>query len=166
VSIDLWISIALAIPLAIVANLFTPKLQKWLDARLERSKNEKIEKKEAARKLQLEGLKKDLLEVTKYHDNKAELNQLFLVSLIKVAMYGAIGTIYGAIFPFMGELTSWDGVGGVVGRTGAQITALAVSMLIFMTCAQTMRMHKKVRDYEEYEKTTKLLIDELEGKSV
>ncbi|KPN76178.1 hypothetical protein AEA42_15175 [Shewanella sp. Sh95] len=165
-SIDLWVSIALAIPLAIVANLFTPKLQRWLDARLERSKKAKIEKKEAARRLQLDGLKKELSEVSKYHSDKTELNQLFLISLIKVAMYGAIGTIYGAIFPFMGELTSWDGLGGIVGRTGAQITALAVSMLIFMTCAQTMRMHKKVRDFEEYEKNTKSLIAELEGKNV
>lgn len=165
-SIDLWVSIALAIPLAIVANLFTPKLQRWLDARLERSKKAKIEKKEAARQLQLEELKKELSEVSKYHSDKTELNQLFLISLIKVAMYGAIGTIYGAIFPFMGELTSWDGLGGIVGRTGAQITALAVSMLIFMTCAQTMRMHKKVRDFEEYEKNTKSLIAELEGKNV
>ncbi|WP_022947330.1 hypothetical protein [Methylohalobius crimeensis] len=108
-SIDLWISIALAIPLAIVANLFTPKLQKWLDSRLERSKKAKIEKKEAARQLQLGELQKELLEVSKLHSDKADLNQLFLVSLIKVAMYGAIGTIYGAIFPLMGELTSWGG---------------------------------------------------------
>lgn len=161
-SIDLWVSIALAIPLAIVANLFTPKLQTWLDARLERSKKAKLEKKANSRKTQLEALKKELLKVTMYHDDKTELNQLFLVSLIKVAMYGAIGTIYGAIFPFLGELSSWDGVGGVMGRTGAQITALAVAMLIFITCSQAMRMHKKVRDFPEYEKNIKELISELE----
>ena len=92
-SIDLWVSIALAIPLAIVANLFTPKLQTWLDARLERSKKAKLEKKANSRKAQLESLKKELLEVTTYHNDKTELNQLFLVSLIKVAMYGAIGTM-------------------------------------------------------------------------
>ncbi|TVL30117.1 hypothetical protein [Shewanella algae] len=165
-SIDLWISIALAIPLAIVANLFTPKLQRWLDARLERSKKAKIEKKQFSRKLQLERLRKEFSEVSKYKNDKSELNQFFLVSLIKVAMYGAIGTIYGAIFPFMGELTRWDGVGGVIGRTGAQFTALAVSMLIFMTCIQTMRMHKKVRDFEEYEKNTKELIEQLEKEGV
>ena len=56
--IDLWISIALAIPLAIVANLFTPKLQKWLDARLERSKKAKIEKKMKLESYSLKGLEK------------------------------------------------------------------------------------------------------------
>jgi len=164
-NIDLWISIALAIPLAIVANLFTPKLQRWLDARLERSKKAKIEKKEAARQLQLYNLRKELLEVSKYHDNKNELNQLFLVSLIKVAMYGAIGTIYGITFPFMGDLTSLNGVSGIMARTGAQITALTVSMFIFMTCTQAMRVHKKVRDFEEYEKNTKSIIAKLEIKN-
>jgi hypothetical protein len=69
-----------------------------------------------------------LNEVTKYQKDRTELNQLYLISLIKVAMYGAIGTIYGVIFPFFGELTRWDGIGGLVGRTGAQATALAVSM--------------------------------------
>lgn len=123
-------------------------------------------KKANSRKTQLESLKKELLEVTTYHNDKAELNQLFLVSLIKVAMYGAIGTIYGAIFPFLGELSSWNGVGGVMGRTGAQITALAVAMLIFITCSQTMRMHKKIRDFPEYEKNTKELISELEKDNV
>ena len=165
-NIDLWISIALAIPLAIIANLFTPRLQKWLDARLEHSKKAKVEKKSEARKAQLNGLKLELDEVSRYKADKSELNQLFLISLIKVAMYGAIGAIYGAIFPFFGELASWDGVGGIVGRTGAQVTALAVSMLIFMTCAKTMRTHKKVRDFEEYEKNTKELISQLEKEHV
>ncbi|WP_027672559.1 hypothetical protein [Rheinheimera baltica] len=165
-SIDLWVSIALAIPLAIVANLFTPLLQKWLDSRLERSKKAKIESKQIARKLQLEKLNKELIEVSKYHSDKNELNQLYLVSLIKIAMYGAIGAIYGSIFPFMGELSGWYGLGGLIGRTGAQVTAFAVSMLIFMTCSQTMRMHKKVRDFDEYEQSTKAIIAELEKENV
>jgi uncharacterized membrane protein YhiD involved in acid resistance len=161
-SIDLWISIAVAIPLAIVANLFTPKLQKWLDSRLEQSKRAKLEKKQNARSEQLKMLRLELDEVTNYHADKYELNQLFLTSLIKVAMYGALASVYGAIFPFLGELSGWDGIGGVLGRTGAQFTALAVSMLIFVTCARVMRLHKKVRDFESYEKSTNELIQELE----
>ncbi|MDO8273593.1 MAG: hypothetical protein Q7U82_16990 [Gammaproteobacteria bacterium] len=162
-SIDLWISIALAIPLAIVANLATPKLQRWLDARLEKSMRAKLEEKQKARTEQLKMLRVEMDEVTKYRSDGNALTQMYLISLIKVAMYGAIGTIYGAIFPLFGQLSNWDGVGGLIGMAGAQVTALAVSMLIFATCARVMRIHKKVRDFESYSASTQGLIDELES---
>lgn len=163
---DLWISIALAIPLAIVANLFTPRFQGWLDSRLERSKKEKLEKRQKARQEQLKGLRKELTEVTLHHSDKQEMNQLFLTSLIKVAMYGALGSIYGAMFPFIGEFLGWGGLGGTLVRAGAQMTALVVAMLIFITCARAMRIHKKVRDFDSYQKNTKQLISALERDNV
>ncbi|HFQ5086906.1 TPA: hypothetical protein ACGUVT_004536 [Vibrio vulnificus] len=161
-SVDLWISIALAIPLAIIANLFTPRFQRWLDSRLERSKKAKIEKREKARNAQLKHLKMEFEEVSKYYADKTELNLLFLVSLVKVAMYSALGTVYGALFPMIGETLKWEGIGGVLGRTGAQVTALLVSMLIFVTCSKTIKMYTKVRDFDEYKRDTDQLISELE----
>jgi F0F1-type ATP synthase membrane subunit b/b' len=164
-SIDLWVSIALAIPLAIVANIFTPKLQKILDARLEKSNKSQVAKKERARAEQLKSLQDEYDEIEKYHSSKDELNQLFLLSLIKVAMYGALGSIYGAIFPFLGELSNWRGIGGVFSRTGAQVTVFAISMLIFITCSRIIKIHKKVRDFESYKENTQSLIKELEQKN-
>ncbi len=111
-------------------------------------------------------LREELEEVTSYYSDKQELNQLFLTSLIKIAMYGALGSIYGAMFPFIGEFLGWGGLGGTMARTGAQITALAVAMLIFITCSRVMRIHKKVRDFDSYEKNTKQLISELEQDNV
>lgn len=48
-----------------------------------------------------------------------------------------MASVYGTIFPFLGELSGWDGLGGVLGRTGAQFTALAVSILIFVSMCKS-----------------------------
>ncbi len=59
-------------------------------------------------------------------------------------------------------LPKGEGIGGVLGRTGAQVTALLVSMLIFVTCSKTIKMYTKVRDFDEYKRDTDQLISELE----
>ena len=41
--VDLWISIALAILLAIAANIVTPKVQGWIDRRASQGKERKTE---------------------------------------------------------------------------------------------------------------------------
>lgn len=161
-SIDLWVSIAVAIPLAIIANIGTPKVQKWLDSRTETSKIRKTESEQKDRESQLISVKKEMEDITKLHDDKTALIQEHLHSLIKISLYGAFGSIYGGIFSFVGEVGHWDGVFGLSGRLGTQIVALMVGMLIYITCAKAMRIHRKVKEFETYKAESERIINELE----
>jgi len=160
-TIDLWISVALAIPLAIVANIFTPKVQKWLDARLSQGREKKAAEQSQKRKAQLTLLEKELAEAEALQSDKANITHHYLEALIKVAFYGAFGSIYASLFSFLGEIGRWDGPLGTVGRLGAQATALFVAMIIFLTCMKALRTARRVRDFPKYKQNTEKLIAEL-----
>jgi hypothetical protein len=160
-SIDLWVSIALAIPLAIAANILTPKAQKWLDSRVSKGQYRKSAKQRAKRQTQLKSLEAEFKEVSEIHEDKANLTHHFLFALLQVAMYGAFGSIYASIFTFAGEVGRWDGFLGVVGRLGGQAVALFTAMLIFLTCAKAVRLARRVKSFDEYKEKTEKLLAEL-----
>ncbi len=159
--LNLWVSVALAIPLAIVANLFTPRIQKRLDERARRRKKLKVEEQQARRSKQLEELKNERDEVTLLRTEPTRLNEMFFKTLVKVALYGAFGTIYGAMFVFIGEIGDWDGLLGILGRTGSQFTALFVALLIYQQCRRVLRISSKLDDYDAYLAETNSIINEL-----
>lgn len=160
-SIDLWISVALAIPLAILANIFTPRVQRWLDGRLSKGNERKAKKLATQRQQQLLSLLKELAEVQALQEDKSNLTHHYLDALLKVAFYGSFGALYGAIFGVFGELGAWNGVAAVIGRFGAQATALLTAMLIFITCAKAARIARRSRDFAKYKQETEKLIAEL-----
>jgi hypothetical protein len=162
-SVDLWISVALAIPLAIVANIVTPPIQKRIDSRLAKGNERKAAKRAERRRQQLVLIKKELSEVEALQSDKANLTHHYLDALLRVAFYGAFGALYGAIFPFLGEIGGWSGGLGVLGRLGGQAVALITAMLIFFTCARAARLARRSRDFQKYKAETEKLIAELEG---
>lgn len=160
-SVDLWVSIAVAIPLAIIANIATPKVQRWLDSRTETSKKRKTEIAQKRREAEVRFLQKELEEISKLHQDKTALIQEHLYALIKIGLYSGLGSIYGGMFSFVGEIGHWDGIFGMSGRLGTQVVALMVGMLIYITCAKAMRLHRKVKDFERYKADTDRTISEL-----
>lgn len=160
-TIDLWISVALAIPLAIIANIFTPRVQRWLDNRVSQVKQRKAAEQSQARKAQLVQLEKELAEAEALLSDKANLTHHYLDALLKVAFYGAFGSIYASIFTFVGELGRWDGPFGLVGRLGAQVVALFVAMIIFLTCSKAAKAAKRAKNFSPYKEQTEQLIQEL-----
>ena len=162
-SIDLWISVALAIPLAIAANMATPRVQRWLDSRLSKGKERKIAEQSEKRKEQLFSLQKEYDEVSLLHADPSKLTHHYLDTLLWVAFFGAFGSIYGAIFSVFGELGQWQGTWGIVGRVGAQTIALLTAMLIFSKSTKSIRIARRCRDFDSYSKKTKALIAELSG---
>jgi len=161
-SIDLWISIVFAIPLSIFANIVTPKLQFWIDSRAELTKKRKLHVLQKRRKLQLLAIKKELDEVIKLHQDKAALIQEHLYSLIKVALYGAIASIYFGMFGILEN--SWLLHGFIT--LSYQFISLIVGVLIFNTCIKAMRLHGKVKYYEKYKAESARLISEIENSIV
>jgi len=162
-TLDLWISIALAIPLAIVANIVSPPVKRWLDKKFETSKIAKTQKRMEKKSIQLKRLQSELEVIRNFHENDSKITHFFLVALLKVAMYGAIGSIYGFLFPFLGALFLRHGIGSFIITTGTQVTVMISSMLVFMTCAETMKTYKKIRDFTAYESESRELIEKLEG---
>jgi hypothetical protein len=161
VSLDLWISVALAIPLAIAANVVTPRVQRWMDSRLSKGRERKTAKQSKRRKEQLLSLQKEYEEVSSLYENPSKLTHHYLDALLWVAFFGAFGSIYGAIFSVFGELGQWQGTWGVVGRMGAQTIALLTAMLIFAKSSKAIRIARRCRDFDSYSKKTKALIVEL-----
>lgn len=161
-SVDLWVSVALAIPLAIIANLATPKLQKWLDERSSIGKERKAEEEQKKKIIPLEQLKAELKGIEELIANPAKLINQNLTALLKIALYSAFGTLYGSMFVLLGEVGQWDGISGILGRIGAQITALFVAMLVFYIAMKAIRTNNRVNKYEQYKEQTENLIKKLE----
>lgn len=160
-SVDLWISVALAIPLAIAANILTPRAQHWLDSRLSQSKARKAEEQKAKRVAQLRNVEKEFEEAQQLAADKANLTHHYLDALLKVAFYGAFGSIYASLFGFLGEVGRWEGLLGILGRIGGQVTALFVAMIIFLTCFKAAKAARRVRDFPKYKIETEKLLAEL-----
>ena len=160
-SIDLWISVLLAIPLAIVANLLTPKIGRWFDSRLETTRHRKLEKTKRSRAAQLKHLTEELDSVRKFHTDRFRLSEHLLHVLLQIAGLGALASVYGGMFSFVGEIGRWDGPLGIVGRTGGQVITLLTSLLIFQLALRAMKLRRRVRDFDKYEAETQRMIDEL-----
>ncbi len=165
-TIDLWISVALAIPLAIIANIYTPRVQRWLDNRVSKNRQRKAAERSQERKAQLAQLEKELAEAEALQSDKANLTHHYLDALLKVAFYGAFGSIYASIFTFIGEWGSWDGPLGLVGRLGAQVTALFVAMIIFLTCFKAAKAIKRAKNFSDYKEQTEQLIQEIRREGI
>jgi H+/gluconate symporter-like permease len=164
-SLDLWISVAVAIPLAVLANLATPKFQKWLDAITSKGKERKIEGKQKKRQAQLTLLENELKETEALVSEPSKLTNQNFNALLKVSLYGAFGALYGSLFSFIGEFGGWDGILGLAGRLGAQCTALFASMLIFITVSKALKTNRRVNEYQKYKVETEQLISELRDHS-
>lgn len=162
-TIDLWVSVALAIPLAVLANIFTPRVQNWLDSFATQGKKRKAAQQIQQRQKQLIRLEKELEQTEVLQADKASLTHHYLNALIRVAFYGAFGAIYQALFIFIGELGSWDGLLGRMARVGAQMVSLFIAMAIFLTCSKVSKSASRVRNYAQYKDETIKLIEELRG---
>jgi len=164
-SIDLWISVALAIPLSILANIVTPKFQRWLEARLARDREFMQAHREKNRAKRLAALRKEYEEVTSLNETPSRLTHHYMDALIWIAFYGAFGAIYGAIFNMFGEFTGWQNFSGTIARLGSQIIALATAMLIFQKAAAAIRVARRCRNFDSYRQTVESQIAKLSGGS-
>lgn len=146
--VDLWITILLAIPLAIVANLLTPRLKSWLDSKAEKSKRIKTQAELKDRASRAQILRDKLEQVTKFHQDRGEHQSYILVQLLKIALYGALGGVYGGVL--MMFQTFEIEIFYRISLIGGAAVGLVTSMLIFVTSMSAIRMGKNVRDYQSF----------------
>ena len=146
----MWVSVLLAIPLSILANLLTPRFQKMIDRASEKNRTRTISEQVAKASQQLAEILREVELVTKYHTDRPLFHQYMLVMLLRVTLYGAVGGIYGSCLGMLGEMVSWNGILGANSRIGVQLVALFTSMMIVIACTRAIRLHQEVRDYDKF----------------
>ncbi|EIU6827838.1 hypothetical protein L5176_004434 [Vibrio parahaemolyticus] len=143
--INLWISILFAIPLAIVANIFTPKVQSWLESR--------GKKRSKARVTQL----KTELEQLKYYKANPELfTQYLLGVVIKTTFVGSIIGIIAALAYMITRVAKdffyvydylYIDVLEVVLQFSSQIVSMFGAVIIINICGNALRVMHSMKNY-------------------
>jgi hypothetical protein len=139
--INLWISIAVAIPLAIIANLATPKIQAWFDKR---------EKKKSLKRTKQ--IKTEYLEIKPFYEDRALFREYMLWIVIKATFIGSMVSILAAIFvmfPIIMEQFIFDMIRNVF-ISIAQFISLTGALMIVNICGKALRIYTKIQNYEEY----------------
>ena len=127
--IDWAISLLAGIPLAIISNLLTPRIQNWLSFRSESKKQKRYKV-----------LEEELTKIKLLVENPEKLNYETYIAIISILMWLSIGSIMVA-FPYIDILTS----------PFAAIFFLNAIMLAF----KHISVLKRCRDYEQYLKEIK-----------
>jgi len=166
VSTDFWLSFALAIPLAIAANLLTPKLQLWLERR---SSDKALKRKGQVleeRKKTAERLRSDFVRVSALHADRAELQLLLTVSVLKASMIGAL-TAAGA-----GVMFAYASVPRLLGSRletlaeittiGGQLFSLFGSVLVFQICNRAFKDYTRVKEFQQFKEATEQELSSIE----
>jgi len=143
-----WISLLLAIPIGILANILTPVIQE---------KYSKYSENAAAKRI--ERMKTEYNEAKYYSENKEEFSIYMSSTIIQMTMIGAFTTIASGFLFFVQILIrrfvpfkrSRDSL-----RTYMDLTffviILFVSILIFSIGRVTLRDYENVRNFKENEK--------------
>ena len=158
--IDFWISILVAIPLAITANLLTPWMSHWLDVRAEKGRYRKREKTVKAREASRKRLQAELAEVDAYRADPARLHSLLLDSILRCITYGAVGTAYLTLgyATFNVFLSGNHTVGFIrtvrlVTLPALQLFVVIVNMVVFTIGMRAVRISRRVRNYDIWRQT-------------
>jgi hypothetical protein len=125
-----WLGLAFAIPLSILANLFTPKIQDWFSKRSAASaaRRDAVRAREEAR-------------VAEYIKHPTRLNTFLLSTLVVATMLGAGIGAFTALLYMMGSITD-----GRFGSVLAQGLSIFGGLLITGTCLQAAKIAVKVRE--------------------
>jgi hypothetical protein len=151
----LWIGLLLSIPLSILANVFTPGIQRWLDARsrgraLARTKNLEIEYEQ----------------VKRYREKREEFHEYLLWTVIRTTFVGALAgivagltvvipTIFTPEWFFPARLFVAGIARSILYATG-QVVSVAGALLIINICRTALGTYYKVSHYDEYEASVQI----------
>ena len=134
-----WIGLAVSIPLAIIANLMSPKIQIWID---NRSKIGTLKKTKR--------LKEDYLKAKYYIEHRDEFREYLLFIIIRttyIAFIVGIISGFGALSP---ELIRPYSIGSAV-YSIAQMFSIFGALAIVRICSLAIRNYNKIKNFKDYE---------------
>ena len=122
--VDWAISLLAAIPLAIVSNLLTPRVQNWISSRSETKKQKRYKM-----------LEQELTRIKTFVENPEKLSYETFIAIFNILMWLSIGSVMLA-FPFVDIFTS------------------PIAAVFFLNAIMLANRHvivlKRCRDYEKY----------------
>ncbi len=146
--INLWISVLLAIPLAIVANLFTPKVREWIDARAERRKEKKRKQTEEQKQAAIGRINKECDEIERFVGNRTIYREYLLEVVIRATLYGAISALYAGAVSVIAWSVDLGGIAQKLLFSVAQFATLFGSLLVFQVSWKGLKVINRVHDFE------------------
>lgn len=132
-NMQFWLGLAFAIPLSVLANLVSPKIQDFLSKRFVA----------AARSRELQRTK-EAERVIEYVNDSAKLNTYLLVTLIVATMFGAMIGVFTALLFILGTFSRND-----LSTVLAQAMTVFSGLLITKICLDAVRIATKVRQEEK-----------------
>ena len=128
-----WLGLAFAIPLSIVANLFTPRIQDWLAKRSAAAsvKRETAKAAEHAR-------------VAEYLAEPARFNSFLLTTLLVATMLGAGIGVFSALLYMLGNFAA-----GELGSVLAQGISVLGGLIITKICLDAANIAIRVREAQK-----------------
>jgi hypothetical protein len=148
----------LSIPIGILVNLFTPRIQEWLINRPKVSATKKID-----------ALQKELAEIDEYFNNRDRLLFHTISSAFLVFMYLSVGNMawvgpsifpFGNIFFYFGEfITS-------ILTTILSIVAFVCFLNVILVCLNLIRLMSKIKNYDKYKADIETKIGDMKSQGI
>jgi len=151
--VDLWISILLAVPLAVLANLLTPRIRDWLDRRAQRTAAQRRRRTVEQARSEIARLHTELERLSTFTSDPHQYHCFLLEILIRATLYGAMAGLYaGLLFAtasWLGIGDFWNLAGNLQGYiyTAGQIVSLIGFTMVFRTCWQGLSVIRRVADF-------------------
>jgi len=137
--INLWISVLLAIPLAIIANIYTPRVQYWLESRGQKRSKKRIQQLEV-----------ELEELKDFYENPEKFHQYLLGVVIRATYIGSIVGIFAGITyvlsRFAREFIHINFVNFIFSISG-QLVSMIGAMMIINVCSSAIRIITNMKNY-------------------
>lgn len=154
-SIDLWVSVGLAIPLAVIANIFTPKIQSWLEGRGKKRSKQRTQE-----------LQKELDELTEYQESPEKFHQYLLGVVIRATYIGSLVGIFAGITyiltRFAREFIYFDFANIVFSLTG-QVVSMIGAVMIINVCGEAIRRINSLKNYSSVSSDLESKLKQSEG---
>ena len=142
-----WVGLLLSIPMAIAANLVTPKIQRWLETS---SKRRAIEK--------TNDLQAEYQRISDYVNNPHEFTSYLLFVIIRTTLIGSVVGIIVSLAYAAAQLSSTfyyrSNLGGLI-YASAQIISIIGALMIVNTCRVAASTWYKVKNFDRYQQTVR-----------
>lgn len=161
--VDLWISLLLAIPLAIAANLLTPHIRSWLDRRAEKGASVRLERTRREREASIARLEDEIEEIENYRGDRAKLHELLLETVIRATLYGAIGTAVASLMFTLLRVIGHGYLYEAVVYSTSQFVTVVTSLMVFQVCWRGLKVIQRVRNFDQWVENVRQEISHLKG---
>jgi len=156
--IYLLIGILLAVPIGIVVNLATPRIQEWLTNR---------PKVSAAKRMS--SLQSELAEVSRLHDNTEEfllttISTAFL-ALLFLSIGNAAWALPASIINAPWGLPAVESVLGFVNFVSS-IIAFLFFLFTILVCLNFIQLISKIRNFEKYKEDIEARIEQIKSRGI